>query len=192
MAAQDNNLTREDSAANGPVDREARPKHWIAVYTRPKSEKKAAFELTKTGIETYVPMQTVSRQWSDRIKKVDIVVIPMIIFARITMDDILTVKKHPLVIKVLSYPGRKQPAKIPEDQINNLKLMLKHAETPVEFVGKSFKLAESVIVKNGKLEGLTGRVERIDGSRTRLIVSIDMLGGAMVEINTEDLEIYND
>lgn len=49
--------------------REARSKFWIAAYTRPKSEKKAAVELAKSGIEIYVPIQTQIREWSDRRKK---------------------------------------------------------------------------------------------------------------------------
>lgn len=191
MLAQDEDLIREDSAPDGAVDREAHSKFWIAAYTRPKSERKAAKELGKVNIETYVPVQNVTHQWSDRKKKIDIVVIPMIIFLRITKEEILTVKKHPLVIKVLCLPGNKSPAKIPEDQIENLRLMLKNAEKPVKFVGTSFKLTDRVIVKSGKLEGLIGKVERIDGGKARLVVSIDLLGGAMVEISTEDLEIYN-
>lgn len=192
MVSQENNLTQGKSPVNGTDDREARQRFWIAAYTRPRSEKKAAEGLKKNKIETYVPIQTIERQWSDRKKKVDVVVIPMVIFARIATEDLLTIKKHTLIIKVLSYPGKKQPAIIPEDQIENLRLMLQKAETKVEFIRKAFNLTDRVIVKTGKLEGLVGRVERICGSKTKLVVSIDMLGGAMVEINTEDLEIYND
>ena len=190
MIPQEVNLTRR-SAPDGAVDREARPKFWIAAYTRPKSERKAAKELGKLNIETYVPVQTVTHQWSDRKKKIDIVVIPMVIFARITKEDLLTVKKHPLIIKVMCYPGKRNPAMIPEDQIENLRLMLRKAEERVEFVEKTFNLTDKVIVKSGKLVGLIGRVERIDGGKTRLIVSIDLLGGAMVEISTKYLEKYN-
>lgn len=46
------------SSAIGADDREAHPKFWIAVYTRPRSEKKAA----KMGITTYVPTQHVMIQ----------------------------------------------------------------------------------------------------------------------------------
>lgn len=180
------------TAANGTDDREARSKFWIAAYTRPKSEKKAAVELAKSDIETYVPIQTQIREWSDRRKKVEVVVIPMILFAKVAAEDILTVKKHPLIINVLGYPGRKQPADIPEVQIINLKYMLKDAGSPVTFIEHPFNLTDTVRVTRGNLVGLIGKIERITEGKTKLVVCLDMLGGAMVEIDSEDLEIYND
>lgn len=182
---------QDKSTANVTVDREAHPKFWIAAYTRPKSEKKAAAEIGKMHIETYMPMQRVIRQWSDRKKKVDVVVIPMVIFAHVTAEDILTVKKHPLIIKVLSLPGKKEAAKIPEQQILDLKFMLHESETPVTFVQQPFNLTDTVRVIRGKLSGLIGKVERITEDRTRLVVSIDLLGGATVDINSSDLEILH-
>lgn len=178
--------------ANGTDDREARSKFWIAAYTRPKSEKKAAVELAKSDIETYVPIQTQIKEWSDRRKKVDVVVIPMILFAKVAVEDILTVKKHPLIINVLGYPGRKQPANIPDEQIFSLKYMLKDADSPVTFIEHPFNLTDTVRVTRGNLIGLIGKVERITEGKNKLVVCLDMLGGAMVEIDSQDLEIYND
>lgn len=182
---------QEISTANVTVDREAYPKFWIAAYTRPKSEKKAAAEIGKMHIETYVPMQRVVRQWSDRKKKVDVVVIPMIIFAHVTPDDIITIKKHPLITRVLSMPGQREAAVIPEQQILNLKFMLDEAETPVTFIPPTFSLTDTVRVIRGKLSGLIGKVHRITEGKTKLVVSIDLLGGAMVEINPASLEILH-
>lgn len=179
------------TSANGTDDREARSKFWIAAYTRPKSEKKAAVELAKSHIEVYVPIQTQIREWSDRRKKVDVVVIPMILFAKVASEDILTIKKHPLIINVLGYPGRKELANIPESQIINLKHMLKDADSPVTFIEHPFNLTDTVRVTRGNLVGLIGKVERIKEGKTKLVVCLDMLGGAMVEIDSEDLEIYN-
>ncbi len=172
-------------------DRGAYPKFWIAAYTRPKSEKKAADEIGNMHIEIYVPIQTVVRQWSDRKKKIDVVVIPMVIFARVTAEDIITIKKHPLIIKVLSFPGQKEAAKIPEQQILDLKFMLHEADTPVTFVPQPFNLTDTVRVTRGKLSGLIGKVQRITEGKTKLVVSIDLLGGAMVEIASSDLDICN-
>lgn len=185
-------MTQGKSAAIGTDGREACPRFWIAAYTKPRSEKKAAEELCKAKIETYVPIQTIERQWSDRRKKIDVVVIPMVIFACIAKDDILTIKQDPRILRILSYPGRRDPAIIPEEQISNLRLMLTKSDTPVEFIAQPFNLSDTVRVKTGNLEGLIGRVERIDSGKTKLVVSIDLLGGAMVEIDTADIEIHND
>jgi len=37
---------------------------WYVVYTRPKSERKVASSITEMGIESYLPMHKVVRQWS--------------------------------------------------------------------------------------------------------------------------------
>lgn len=49
--------SRGVTPVNGTDDHEAHSKIWIAVYTRPRSEKKVANELSKSGIETYLPIQ---------------------------------------------------------------------------------------------------------------------------------------
>lgn len=179
----------DTSSANVTGDREAYPKFWIAAYTRSRGEKKAAAEISKMNIETYVPVQQIIRQWSDRRKKVDVVVIPMIMFAHVTPDDIITVKKHPLITKILSFPGERQAAEIPEQQILSLKFMLNEAETPVTFIHPTFSLTDTVRVIRGKLSGLIGKVHRITEGKTKLVVSIDLLGGAMVEISSSSLEV---
>lgn len=179
------------SAVNGTDDREARSKFWIAAYTRPRSEKKAAQDLAK-DIEVYIPVQTVVKQWSDRKKKIDVPIIPMVIFAHVAEEELLTIKKSPLILRILTLPGSKEPAKIPNNQIERLKFMLKEADLPVTFIEHPFNLTDTVIVTRGNLVGLIGKVERITDGKTKLIVCLDMLGGAMVEIDSSDLEIYND
>lgn len=189
FAMNENNEYYNVSSANVTDDREAHSKFWIAAYTRSRGEKKAATEIGKMNIETYVPIQQIIRQWNDRKKKVDVVVIPMVIFAHVTPDDIITVKKYPLITKVLSFPGERQAAEIPEQQILSLKFMLNEAETPVTFIHPTFSLTDTVRVTRGKLSGLIGKVHRITEGKTKLVVSIDLLGGAMVEINSSSLEV---
>ena len=180
------------STVNVTDDREAYPKFWIAAYTRPRSEKKASADIRQTGIETYLPIQTEIRQWSDRKKKIDVVIIPNVIFIHLCSDDISRIRQHPLILKILTLPGRKEPAHIPSEQIENLKFMLKESDSPVRFQQIEFKRKDDVKVIRGNLKGLIGTVEKISEKKSQLIVMIDFLGGAMVEIPTIDLEIIND
>lgn len=53
------------TAANGTDDREARPKHWIAVLVQIRSEKAVGKKLDGLEIENYVPTQWEYHQWSD-------------------------------------------------------------------------------------------------------------------------------
>ena len=45
-------------------------KNWFALYTKPRHEFKALEQLKEIEIETYLPTITVTKQWSDRKKKV--------------------------------------------------------------------------------------------------------------------------
>lgn len=185
---QPSNTRSSYSPVNGTDDREARSKNWIAICSRPNCEKKLAQELSKLGIETYVPIQTKLRQWSDRKKKVDVVIIPMIVFAHITEADISTIRTRPHVIKILTYPGQKNVANIPDAQVERLKLLLKNADSDVEFVPNIYAKGEPVEVVRGNLMGLAGQVERASDGKANLIIIIEMLGGAIVSISSSDLK----
>lgn len=176
------------SPANGTDDREARSKYWIAIYTRPRSEKKTADELNRLGIETYLPIQKILRQWSDRKKIVDVPVIPMILFANIADDDLHRIKAHPLVLNYISNSEKKSPAHIPNDQIDKLKYMLGQSDIPVSFEPGYFKSDEIVEIVRGSLKGLSGTVKAVKDDMTEVWISINLLGGAVMKIKSTELE----
>lgn len=188
IVTQPSDMHSSVSPANVTDDREARSKFWVAIYSRPNSEKKLAEELSKLGIESYVPVQTQLRQWSDRKKKVDVVIIPMIVFAHITAEDIALIRTRPHVIRILTYPGQKKPANIPDSQIEQLKFMLKNADSDVSFVANVYVKDDPVEVIRGNLMGLIGQVERTADGNTNLIIIIEILGGAKVSISSSDLK----
>lgn len=185
--------TDSPTPVNGTDDREAHSKFWIAAYTRPKSEKKAATELETNPLHpivTYVATQILTREWSDRKKRIESVVIPMVIFAKVSgEEDILEVKKHHLIRKVITFPGRKDPAHIPNKQIEQLKLMLTESKEPVEFVEGNFRMYDKVKVVRGNLVGLEGVVQRTSDGQSFIIITIDLLGGAKVEIDINNVNL---
>lgn len=184
------NCSKYNPPVNGTDGREACPKFWIAAYTRPRSEKKAASELSNNfHLPTYAPTQTLIKQWSDRKKKIEAIIIPMIVFVEVSSDDeILEVKKHPLINSVLTLPGRKDIAHIPTKQIEMLKFMLSESDEPVEFVHGTFNVSDQVRVVRGNLVGLEGVVHRVSDGQTYIVIVIDLLGGAKVSVKPSDLE----
>ena len=120
------NLNIKNSAVNGTDDLEARPNCRIAFYTKSRSEKKLAIDFTKEKIKAYVPVQTIEKQWSERKKMVYVAVIPMVAFVNITSkEELLMIKQDYRVVRVLTYPGSRKPAIIPECQIEILRFMLR-------------------------------------------------------------------
>lgn len=113
-------------------------------------------------------VQTEKRVWSDRIKKVDNVIIPSMCFFHLVCNTkkevsrkLLSVLKEPYILKILTMPGSSAPAVIPDNQIQQLKYMLNYADSPVLFSeGRHFKKGDRVRVCRGKLKDFEGYVTR--------------------------------
>ena len=84
-------------------------------------------------------------------------------------------------------PGHKEPSKIPNSQIENLKFMLGQTEIPVDFSLDKFSTDDKVIVTRGNLKGLVGEVKEIKNDMTILWIAVDLLGGAIIKIKSSDL-----
>lgn len=177
---------REESFANGTNDREAYPKRWIAVLVQMNCEKKASTLLNKSGYETYIPIQQEIHQWSDRKKKVNRLIIPMVVFVRATLSEEERLRNQSYIYKLIALPGsdedkRKFATPIPDYQIDRLKFMLEKAETEVTIVS-NFNVGDTVSVINGPLKGLEGIVSEADDKHSILGILIDGLGYACVRI----------
>lgn len=87
IAVESDVRKERSSFVNGTNDREAYPKRWVAALVHTNCEKKVATKLEKLGIENYVAIQKEEHQWSDRKKKIDRIVIPMVVFVRLAKDE---------------------------------------------------------------------------------------------------------
>ena len=63
----------------------ARSKRWLVAYVRMRHEKKTSERLTQMGIENFLPVQEEIHQWSDRRKRVERVLMPMMIFVHVDL-----------------------------------------------------------------------------------------------------------
>ena len=171
------------------TDREAHSKRWIAALVQSCLEKKVGERLDKLGVENYIPTQTVIRQWSDRKKKMERVVIPMIVFIHTDEMTERRLRMQTYIRKILSYPGQWKAAVIPDAQIDRLKFMLRHAESSVELLGQTLQVGEAIRVARGPLKGLEGEICQVQPDKPMVAIRIDCLGYACVSIDKSDLEI---
>ena len=179
----------KDSLVNGTNDREAYPKHWIAALVQMNTEQKVSAKLNSLGICNYVPTQTEIRQWSDRKKKVERIVIPMIVFVQVDKETEKKLKTYSFIYKFISYPGQKEAAIIPDEQIENLKFMLKKADDVVKISDSTYKIGEEVEILRGPLKGMYGVLCYFEEDRPMLGIHIDLLGYACVNVNKKDVKI---
>jgi transcriptional antiterminator RfaH len=137
-------------------------KLWMAVYTKPRSEKKVAERLEKAGIEVYCPLQTVIKQWSDRKKKVKIPVFPSYVFVHVGESERLTVLSDAGVMNFVFWLGK--PAVIREEEIEVIKEYLERRNNNVEVVG------DEVLITHGIFEGTKGKIKHLFDNKTVLVI----------------------
>jgi transcription antitermination factor NusG len=161
--------------------------NWYVVYVRSRAEKKAEAELQQKNIETYLPVQRKLRQWSDRKKWVEMPLISGYLFVHITRKEYHLVLQSNYVVSYVRFEGA--AAIIPDNQIENLKLMLKQDNLDIEITQETFELGQRIEVVSGPLIGLCGKLVKIKGNN-KVAVILEQLGySAVIEISSENLRI---
>ena len=148
---------------------------WFALYTKPRSEFKAAEQIQDAGVQYYLPSITKIKQWSDRKKKVNEPLLRGYIFIFANEKERIISLEQYAVVRCISERGR--PAKIPEWQIDNLKKMLT-TESDV-LVKEGLVPGVKIRIKEGPFEGVIGTLQEIDNEKT-LAITIDLLNRSVV------------
>jgi transcription antitermination factor NusG len=162
-------------------------RRWLAAYVKMHHEKKVRDRLTDMGIENFLPLQTEVRQWSDRKKTVERVLISMMIFVKVDREEQLQVLQLPAVLRYMVLRGEHSPAEIPDKQMECFRFMLDYSDSTVSFNTTDLQPGEQVHVIKGPLKGLTGELIHVDGKSTDAI-RIERLGCATVEMSAGRVE----
>ncbi len=162
-------------------------KRWLAAYVKMHHEKRVRDHLTAIGIENFLPVQEEVRQWSDRKKKVERVLIPMMIFVRVDTQEQRSIITHPSILRYLTLRGEHSPTEIPAEQMERFRFMLDHSDTAVSFSAGNLQPGEKVRVIKGPLSGLEGELITVEGT-SRIAIRIRELGCAEVEISLAMVE----
>ncbi|MCX6242203.1 MAG: UpxY family transcription antiterminator [Bacteroidetes bacterium] len=146
---------------------------WYAVYTKSRYEKKLAENLNQKGIEAYVPLKKVVRQWSDRRKLVSEPLIRSYCFVRPRpgpqqYNEVLDTNG---AVRFVWFSGK--PAPIPNKQIDILKVIT-GSDVEVDVLPGSLLKGSTVRVNAGPLAGVTGELVSIAGKH-RVLIKIDHL-----------------
>lgn len=140
-------------------------RRWLALYTRPRHEKKVSEQLLEENIIFYLPLVKTLRQWTDRKKWVEIPLFSSYVF--VYVDDMEYYKALNAVgaLRYVSFDG--VAVEIPEKQINNIKWVLSTDifSEPVE--GK-IPSGTTVNIIKGPLRGL--KAEMVNYNNKNIIV----------------------
>ena len=148
---------------------------WLAVYTRPRWEKKVNKLLNEKGVESYCPLNKIRRKWSDRIKTVEEPLFKSYVFVKVNDLDRTNVRMTSGVINFVYWNGK--PAVIKEKEITAIKRFLDEYEN-VEVKPMDLKLNQRVIVTAGPLMDQQGKIVAVRQKTVK--VAIDSLGYILV------------
>jgi len=148
---------------------------WLAVYTRPRWEKKVNRLLAEKGVERYCPLNKVRRKWSDRVKVIEEPLFKSYVFVKVNDDDRTSVRMTPGVINFVYWQGK--PAVIKEKEISAIKRFLDEYEN-VEVQPLDVKVNQRVKITTGPLMDREGQVLEVQHKTVK--IAIDSLGYVLV------------
>ena len=148
---------------------------WLALYTKSRQEKIVMKRLLEDGIEAFVPLHKVVRQWSDRRKLVEEPLIRSYCFVHVIPTQQHQVLSTPGAVRYVWFSGR--PAAIPAKQIDLLKILTGY-NIPVECIPGNIKPGSLVKITAGPMAGYTGELVSVLG-KSRVIVRLTELETAI-------------
>ncbi|OLY93902.1 Transcription antitermination factor NusG [Cnuella takakiae] len=140
---------------------------WLAIYTKPRWEKKVASLLTQKGIENYCPLNKVRRKWSDRMKLVEEPLFKSYVFVRVTDEDRTAVRMTDGVINFVYWDGK--PAIIKDKEIVVIRQFLNEHEN-VSLVKVDLQPGQQVRITAGPLMDLEGRVLELKNKVAKVLI----------------------
>ena len=160
-------------------------RHWFAVYTTCRHEKRVARHLGQRQIEHFLPTYRTQHAWKDGTRAtLDLPLFPGYVFVRIDLSDRVGVLEVPGVVSMIG--TAKKPAPLPELEMEALRTGLDPAKAepyPLLTVG------QRVRITRGPLAGVEGIVVR-KKSGLQVVLTLSLLMQSIaIEVSGDDVEL---
>ena len=152
---------------------------WVAVYTSPRAEKAVTARIAnELQLETYLPLHHVLRKWSDRIKSVEVPLIPSYTFVKLREADIYRVRE---IYGVAGFVRFRDTgiAVIPDREIEDLRRLAESMQAVHVYNTDHLKKDAHVAVVAGEFAGLQGIIIK-DCKDGNFAVQIEKLNLSLV------------
>jgi transcription antitermination factor NusG len=154
--------------AGAPTEQGLRP--WFALRVKPNYEKPVAAALRGKGFEEFLPLSRRKRQWSDRVKFMDLPLFPGYLFCRLNLDERMPVMTTPGFLYIVGVG--KNPEPVEESEILAIQSVLRSGLTVTPW--PHLMVGQKVQLKHGPLRGLVGVLAKI-ANQHRIYVSVTLL-----------------
>lgn len=128
-------------------------------------------------------------QWNDRIKKIERIVLPMVVFVRLDQYEEDVFCRLSFILRLRTYPDSAELATpIPDEQLEKLKFFLLNKDAKVLIV-KHHKVGDNVRLAKGPMKGLDGELSHSEENKPNVAIRIDGLGCACANVEKVNLEV---
>lgn len=166
--------------------------HWFVGHVLPHHERKVADELRERGVECFLPMQKVTRKWSDRIKHIDQLVLPRMIFVHSTepvRNQVL--REIPALRSFMSKGGPFNPVIVPDRQMKDFIYMISNAEDVVAVSQETWLPGDHVKIVAGPLKGLECELVEVQEHQC-VAIRLNSIGSAYMKIEQNMIQKTTD
>jgi len=145
---------------------------WYAVQTMPRHERKVSGELEAKQIQSFLPVISEVRQWSDRKRMIVSPLFPGYVFVRVAAESSgrIAVLRTNGVVGFVGVRGAGTP--IPEYEITGIQAVLAQQ---VPFRAHPFlNIGQRVRIRGGALDGIEGILDAVKGDQS-LVISVELI-----------------
>lgn len=144
--------------------------NWYAIAVKRQAERCAEAALKQKGYETFFPVVSSERRWSDRTKRIDLPLFAGYLFCRFDGEQRLPILTTPGVREIVGF-GR-QAVPVDEAELAALRLVIESGARveACEFLERG----DRVEVTGGPMQGLRGLLLEVKGG-WRVVLSVELL-----------------
>ena len=150
---------------------ESPPGDWFAIRVKSKCERCVAMALEGKGYRHFLPLFRDYRNWSNRVRRTERVLIPGYVFARFNPEKRLPILTIPAVVQIVGTPLG--PLPIAAEEIAALQLIARSGSSAEPW--PSAKVGQRIVVSGGPLRGLRASLVEAK-NQYRAVVSVSLLG----------------
>jgi transcriptional antiterminator RfaH len=142
------------------------PDYWYVVYTKSNAELKVADRLLSIGINSFAPTRTEFRQWSDRVKKIEVPLLTSMVLVQLQSSEFKDVFEVNGVLRYLFVNGVR--AIVKQEEVD---AMMYYVDQKHKVQEEALKEGDVIVVPHMKVEG---ELLRIKGKKC--LVKLEKLG----------------
>lgn len=166
---------------------------WFVCYVRSCQERRAAEMLGKLGFKYYLPIVREIRQWSDRKKIMERLVLPHMIFIYCKPSERVSAVEQVSVLSRFMSDGRGayHPVVVPDYQMEAFIAMVESGDKSVAVIDTPLSPGDVVMVNEGPLTGYKCQITAVSG-RKCYAVALGALGTAIMELPKESVTKFKE